>query len=947
MRFHKNTAFILLIIGTVVLGMAAGCSPEDTAATINIGGNITPTPPANIQVVVTPAAIANSGTATVTATVTDASGNPESGETVSFTVSNPAAGSFNPAATATTNASGVASVTFAAAAAVDAVVTITGTVTTTTGTLVDTASLTIGTPPRIPTSVTVALGASSIDNPGGPADNTTVTATVRDATGVIPNTAVDFTFSVPGAGTFTPLGPWTTNAAGQVIVTFTAGVSDTIVDITATAGTVSNSASLTIGTPVSPPPTSMSITISPLSIGILSQATVTVTLLTATGTPAYSQSVTLTITVGTTLASFSPMPSSVITVPLTTNTSGVASAIIYTGSSSGTVTVEATSGALTPKSASVLITSDPASLTLNVVNSNLINGDTTSITADVRNLANNPVSNGTVVNFLIVSLPPIAGTLSATQASTVNGIASVTFTADDLLTGGVIIEASAGTLTPVQTIIIVNAAQAGSLEFVSADPNVISIFGAGISSSTVTFKVLSTAGQPLGSQPVNFRLYGPTGATLTGGGTTSSGSTNQQGEVTTILQAGPVAGPCRIVATTTVPGPPVVTLAASSGAISIGGGLPSDRFFDISVSKFNLDGLGCNGVESTLGVWVADRFGNYNILEGTSVSFATDSGAVDTSNVTGPTGTTVSIFRTQAPRPTDVLPVTLEPYWDEGGELYADANANCFWDVGEICADINSNGVCDAAVIRNPRDGWATVLVTTTGEEHFVDNDADGVYDYTDTNGNGVQDPGETGETFTDLPEPFIDSNDDGGRTSGELFFDWPSYVIPSGVNPVNPNGVYDIANTIWNSRIPIYRTLNLVFTGAPYQATSSGGTGCPSRIVTSSAGTGQGSLSIPKGSSRIFYVFVADRNLNAPIGGTSISASATASEAQVELALGSESIPDHLSYGPWVVGYRVTNNNSGTAAVTTSLQATISWPGTCGSQDLTIFYPGTITLDP
>jgi hypothetical protein len=116
---------------------------------------------------------------------------------------------------------------------------------------------------------------------------------------------------------------------------------------------------------------------------------------------------------------------------------------------------------------------------------------------------------------------------------------------------------------------------------------------------------------------------------------------------------------------------------------------------------------------------------------------------------------------------------------------------------------------------------------------------------------------------------------------------------------------------------------------------------------VTSSAGTGQGSLSIPKGSSRIFYVFVADRNLNAPIGGTSISASATASEAQVELALGSESIPDHLSYGPWVVGYRVTNNNSGTAAVTTSLQATISWPGTCGSQDLTIFYPGTITLDP
>ena len=57
---------------------------------------------------------------------------------------------------------------------------------------------------------------------------------------------------------------------------------------------------------------------------------------------------------------------------------------------------------------------------------------------------------------------------------------------------------------------------------------------------------------------------------------------------------------------------------------------------------------------ATIEAWMADRFGNYNILQGTSVSFATDAGAIDTSNVTDAFGITDSVYRTQNPMPTDV-----------------------------------------------------------------------------------------------------------------------------------------------------------------------------------------------------------------------------------------------------------------------------------------------------
>ena len=48
---------------------------------------------------------------------------------------------------------------------------------------------------------------------------------------------------------------------------------------------------------------------------------------------------------------------------------------------------------------------------------------------------------------------------------------------------------------------------------------------------------------------------------------------------------------------------------------------------------------------------ISTRFGNFNVLAGTSIPFYTEAGAIDRSSVTGATGSTSVTFRTQNPLP--------------------------------------------------------------------------------------------------------------------------------------------------------------------------------------------------------------------------------------------------------------------------------------------------------
>ncbi|MCP4504572.1 MAG: hypothetical protein GY822_32090 [Deltaproteobacteria bacterium] len=73
------------------------------------------------------------------------------------------------------------------------------------------------------------------------------------------------------------------------------------------------------------------------------------------------------------------------------------------------------------------------------------------------------------------------------------------------------------------------------------------------------------------------------------------------------------------------------------------------------------------------------------------------------------------------------------------------------------CYDFDGSTPC-------PQSGLRTIMASTRGEETFVDTNGNGVFDYEDLNGNFTHDPGEPSEAWVDMPEPFLDKNDNCGR---------------------------------------------------------------------------------------------------------------------------------------------------------------------------------------
>ncbi len=336
---------------------------------------------------------------------------------------------------------------------------------------------------------------------------------------------------------------------------------------------------------------------------------------------------------------------------------------------------------------------------------------TSTITATVSG-GGKPVPDGTLVNFIISD--GTFGSLSNAVGSTVGGKATTTFSAVGKV-GSVTISAAAGGVSATTTVGI-NAADAGSIQFVSAVPQVIGIQGSGqTESSTITFAVKDINGNPVADgTTVTFAMNGPGGGSYIGSIISSQTATVStiNGSASVILHSGSTAGPVTIIATAKVSPTSSSTISSSSTQVSIGGGVPSAGHWNLATSQFSLTGLSISGLEATISTYIADRFGNYNILTGTAINFYTEAGAIDTQGITDSTGKSSVILRTQAPNPVDVSnalagdPVSnrnfagLAEPWYPGGSTYN----------------------------NNPRDGWVTVLATTMGEEAFLDENGDGLF---------------------------------------------------------------------------------------------------------------------------------------------------------------------------------------------------------------------------
>lgn len=278
-----------------------------------------------------------------------------------------------------------------------------------------------------------------------------------------------------------------------------------------------------------------------------------------------------------------------------------------------------------------------------------------------------------------------------------------------------------------------------SIRFLSADPSNITVQGAaGPAQSIVRFEVVDSSGAGVGGIPVDFFVNGLGGASVSPAGTI----TDSDGIAQTAVLAGIRTSPIQVTASVDADGNGTADLVARSQVVNVVGGRPSAGGLGIAPEFLNVAGGVLSGIENGIFVFVNDRFGNA-VAPGTVVNFTANGGTLTN------------------PQPTD------------------------------------EDGVSRAVLLSGnaPASGIVSVLITTIGEESFVD-----------TNGNGERD---ANESFTDVPEPFLDINGNGrfdADEPGERFVD------------TNGNSIWDIAQGpgVWNEDAVLFLQQDVTFSGAP-----------------------------------------------------------------------------------------------------------------------------------
>jgi len=465
-----------------------------------------------------------------------------------------------------------------------------------------------------------------------------------------------------------------------------------------------------------------------------------------------------------------------------TNTEGLATVALSDGgvSGAGTVTADVTvSGVSATATLNFQVVSSVTTTTVDMGNgtdasfvagvidlggvSSLAAGGTLTATVSIVETSNNNVAYETPVTVNFTSACVVAGTATMDAAVlTTAGIASSTYLAQGC-TGSDTITATAnvGTTLSATANFTVQAASVGSLEFVSATPENISLQGTGGSGGTETsavlFRVVDAQGNPVANQQVNFSLD-----TVVGGLTLNptSATSDQNGLVQTVVQSGTVSTSVGVTATTSSGGN---TYQTQSSQLVVTTGIPDQNSFSLSATVLAPEAWSFDGVVSVITARLADRFNN-PVPDGTAVTFTTEGGSIESSCTTVGGACSVN-WTSQSPRPCGqtmgAVDVVLDPSLGPNQCVTTGGPAN------------PTEPVIGLKPLGQPYGGRATIVATVVGEESFIDSNGNGVFD--------------DGDTMTDLPEAWIDGNEDGVRGSSEPFFDF------------NANGSYDTADGAFN----------------------------------------------------------------------------------------------------------------------------------------------------
>lgn len=407
----RKSAFLSVVL-TALLAACGGGGDSDQAFTPP-GGGTTPPPSgpavATLNVVTSVPSLPSDGatTATISATALDSTNRVVEGATVIFSTSSGQIASANSA----TNADGVATATLSTgndpSARTITVTAAVGTVTSTVTVTVTGTRVTVQGPTSLEVGAVGTFTVSLLDSANNAIPNRALTVTSARGNPLNPATV---TTNGTGTGTFT----LTANAATADTITVTgAGVS-------ATAAVAVNSDSFAFTAPTAN-----------AEVALATPTTVTLRWL-SSGVPVQNQVVNFAATRGTLSA-----PSA------TTNSLGIATVTVQSASAGGAV-ITATAGAATASRAFEFVASTPASVDLQPSLFSISTGQTSLLTATVRDAAGNLVKNATV-NFSLVDVS--GGNLSRASAITDSqGSAQVTYTAGNTTSAsnGVQITASVG-----------------------------------------------------------------------------------------------------------------------------------------------------------------------------------------------------------------------------------------------------------------------------------------------------------------------------------------------------------------------------------------------------------------------------------------------------------------------------------------------------------------------
>ena len=622
----------------------------------------------------------------------------------------------------------------------------------------------------------LTLTTTAIDSNGDPISSTLVTYTSRpEGLAVFGNASGTASTDVNGMTTIEIL-VGRDSGAGEIVATLSSGEE---------AKTTFNSAGSAEKV------TTLTLSISDVNVTEQTPATITV-VVENNGQVVSGEVVTFT----TSLGSFLPESGTALT-----GEDGVASIVLNGGDISGAGTVTARVSSADPKSIG-FTTQAPKSAVLRLGSgtpfvegdisislSSISAGGTSVISASLVDEEGNLYSKSAEVEFSSRCSEQVNATASLDSPVVIsNGVAESTYHAtgcvgDDPITVNVVINDQ--NLSATGSINVL-AADVGSIQFVSATPEHISIQGAGSDerpeSAVVIFKVLDTSGIPVRNKDVNFALNSNIGGIKI---TPDTATTNSEGLVQAVVNSGTVARTIRVVASIDGSDPVIQT---QSGELKISTGIPDQDSMSLSVSNFAPRAWDHDGVEVTVTARLADAFNNPP--PATAVYFTTEGGSIDNlgaSCTTGDDGSCSVVWRSQFPRPE--------------GHVLGDAN--------------NPNQVPTLPLANNKGvmgqkyGGRVTILASTIGEESFPDLNGNGRFDVCEVPAftGGVGKPcladgsfNTSGKNITysgndvsgrpyDIGEAYVDHNEDG-------VFNQEAGAEPGGeleeLVDFNQNGVYD-----------------------------------------------------------------------------------------------------------------------------------------------------------